>query len=135
MKFVSSMLSALSYCSLRLSSCTIFGIPVHCCMASPQHLSCLRQAWLIRLSLDGLAHRNLGRSSEISLTQKSSLGAPERRVSPSLPEAADCRHFSRPSMDALANQAQQKQNVKHVLSQLSTWNAPKKPFRGQPKGR
>ena len=30
-------------------------------------LQCLRQAWLIQLSLDGLAHRNLGRSSGISL--------------------------------------------------------------------
>ena len=34
---------------------------------SLEHLQCLRQAWLTRLSLDGLAHRNPGRSSEISL--------------------------------------------------------------------
>ena len=66
MLFVSSKLSARFNCSLRFSSCTIvLGLLF---TVSLEHLQCLRQAWLTRLSLDGLAHRNLGRSSEISLT-------------------------------------------------------------------
>ena len=65
MLFVSSMLSARFNCSLRFSSCTILlGLLF---TVSLEHLQSLLQAWLTRLSLDGLAHRNLGRSSEISL--------------------------------------------------------------------